>query len=67
MVDMVNLEVSGRVEDFSMHPKQFFGVWLSSFSPAGGIKGAICPVSVPLVLAQVVVIFRVHYGVFAAC
>ncbi len=65
MVDMVNEKMLGRVDYFAVHLN------IKSLFPGPGGSGGIIGISVfagiPFVLAQSLVIFGVHYGVFALC
>ena len=65
MVDMVYEKMLGRVDYLAVHLN------IKSLFPDPGGSDGIIGISVfadvPLVLAQSLVIFGVHYGVFALC
>ena len=54
----------GRVENLAMHLNMLPLVF-TQMNPPGGIKGVFALNRVPFVFVQSLVIFGVHYGVFA--
>ena len=56
--------MAGRVENFAMHLNMLPLVF-TQMNPPGGIKGVFALNRVPFVFVQSLVIFGVHYGVFA--
>jgi len=65
MVYMVDEEVSGCIDNHAVH----FGMDSLSIFKSGsdGVAGVSADVSMPFMLVQSFIIFRVHDGVFAAC
>ena len=54
----------GRVENLAMH-LNVLPLVFTNMNPPDGIKGVFALIRMPFVFAQALVIFGVHYGVFA--
>ena len=63
MINVVNEEMVGRIEHFTMHHNMFF--LFPDSIPTGGIEDIFALDSVPFVLIQSLEILGIYEGIFA--